>query len=215
MIKPATLWGLMKSCDNDQWIGRICRALGGQDVDLDYGQQQMVNSIKMDSGWMDERIEAQRERWRERDRRRRDREKREIGENGENSRLTQSHDTSIHPSVHPSIQEELDADAVARTRARGKAPTIEEVLRFAADNTHHPDGKTYPDDWARGWYVYMEQSDPPWTKNGSPIGSWRQKMITDWAIHQKEVRNENKGKGEMPVGMVLHQEGYDASKGGI
>lgn len=200
----------MKSCDDDQWIGRICRALGEQDVELDYGQQQMVNSIKMDSGWMDERIEAQREKWRERDRRRREREIGENRENGENSRLHQSHVTSVPPSSQ--IEED---DAVARTRARGKAPTIEEVIRFAADNTHHPEGKAYPDDWARGWYVYMEQSDPPWTKNGAPIGSWRQKMITDWSIHQKEVRNENKGKGEMPVGMVLHQKGYDASKGGI
>ncbi|HBO99113.1 MAG TPA: hypothetical protein DD637_04680 [Verrucomicrobia bacterium] len=68
MIKPESLWGLFKNCTDSKWLGDICRALGGQDVDLDFGQTQMLQSIKQDSEWMDERMEAQREKERERKR---------------------------------------------------------------------------------------------------------------------------------------------------
>lgn len=224
MIKPTSLWNFIHECEAEdaEYIGRICLALAGKNVEFTRAEKIQFMSIAKDNKDMDDRIHEQRERWRIQKQEQRGQKKsasvREDKKCPQVSARTKdcprASDT-IRSSAPPLLREELDADAVARARARGKAPTIEEVLRFAADNTHHPDGKAYQDDWARGWYVYMEQSDPPWTKNGSPIGSWRQKMITDWAIHQKEVRNENKGKGEMPVGMVLHQKGYDASKGGI
>ena len=68
MIKPATLWSQFKTCDDSEWLGTLCRALGGQEVTLDYGQRQMLAAIQMDSGWMDERIEEKREAWRARQR---------------------------------------------------------------------------------------------------------------------------------------------------
>ena len=61
MIKPATLWALCKTCPDSKWIGDVCRALGGQAVELDFGQQQVLATIRCDNGWMDERIEWQRE----------------------------------------------------------------------------------------------------------------------------------------------------------
>ena len=69
MIKPESLWALFKDCDNSTWLGDICRALGGQkDVNLDYGQRQMVRVIERDSGWMDRRVDDKREKDRERQR---------------------------------------------------------------------------------------------------------------------------------------------------
>ena len=64
MIQPSSLWSLFKNCNDSEWIGKVCRALGGQEVDLDFGQKMMVSQIKQDSEWMDERISEQRERWR-------------------------------------------------------------------------------------------------------------------------------------------------------
>ena len=124
MIKPATLWGLFKSCKDSEWLGDICRALGRQDVELDYGQEQMVNTIMQDSGWMDERVEEQRERWRDRQRKMRD--KRDM------SHVTLCHgdkvssrDVTLHPSVRPSIHPNnklvhTEPIPIARTRTRVK-----------------------------------------------------------------------------------------------
>jgi hypothetical protein len=61
MIKPTYLWALCKTCKDSKWIGDICRFLGGQDVKLDFGQGQVAEMIKMDSEWMDERINWNRE----------------------------------------------------------------------------------------------------------------------------------------------------------
>lgn len=65
MIKPDVLWGQFKTCKDDAWIGRVCRALGGQDVELDFGQQSMVTAIKLSAGWMDEAVEARRSKWKQ------------------------------------------------------------------------------------------------------------------------------------------------------
>ena len=66
MIKPESLWSLCKSCPDSKWIGDIMRALGGQEVTLDFGQRQMLSAIQNDSQWMDERFEKKRERMRKR-----------------------------------------------------------------------------------------------------------------------------------------------------
>ena len=66
MIKPESLWTLCKECPDSKWIGDILRKLGGQEVELDFGQQQMFKAISQDSEWMDERIEKNRERERQR-----------------------------------------------------------------------------------------------------------------------------------------------------
>lgn len=61
MIKPALLWSLFKTCDDSKWLGDICRALGRQKLELDFGQKQMMASIMQDSEWHDERVEEERE----------------------------------------------------------------------------------------------------------------------------------------------------------
>jgi hypothetical protein len=80
MIKPETLWGLFKNCPDSQWLGDICRALGRQDVGLTFDQAQVVRLIQQDSEWLDERIEGQRERWAERQRKKRERDKDNVTE---------------------------------------------------------------------------------------------------------------------------------------
>ena len=68
MIKPESLWCLLQDCADSKWLGDICRALGGQEVELDFGQQQALKIIRRDSELMDERMEVQREKERERKR---------------------------------------------------------------------------------------------------------------------------------------------------
>ena len=103
MIKPESLWGLFKTCENSKWLGDICRALGRQDVELDYGQQMMLKTIQQDSGWMDERIEVRLER--DRERKRKYRLSRDVTRNpcdtAESSNSAPSIQPSIQPSIHP------------------------------------------------------------------------------------------------------------------
>ena len=66
MVKPQILWALFKSCEDSQWLGDVCRALGGQNVTLDKGQRFMLQSLKLDNEWHNEAIEEQQRRERER-----------------------------------------------------------------------------------------------------------------------------------------------------
>lgn len=66
MVKPQSLWALFKTCENSQWLGDICRALGGQAVALDNGQRYMLQSLKLDNEWHNEAIEERQRRERER-----------------------------------------------------------------------------------------------------------------------------------------------------
>lgn len=122
MIKPASLWGLFKTCESSEWLGTVCRALGGQEVTLDFGQQQAVRMISLDSGWLDEAVEAKREKWRERQKAHRAKDgaaqDAEGGASVTSHNVTpvthegvtaQCHDLpsvlpSVRPSVHPSSQ---------------------------------------------------------------------------------------------------------------
>ena len=66
MVKPQSLWALFKTCENSQWLGDVCRALGGQNVALDKGQLYMLQSLKLDNEWHNEAIEERQRRERER-----------------------------------------------------------------------------------------------------------------------------------------------------
>lgn len=218
MIKPATLWALFKSCDNSQWLGDLCRALGKQKVDLDYSQRQLLNVITTDSGWMDERIEAQREKWRERQREKRERDKSDNRDNGDKSQCHGCHDTSVPPSVPPSVQEDTHSPACAR---ESDPPTIEAVLAWAAQSVNHPDGKAYPVAWATEWFERMRTATPPWTnvRGVSILPAWKNAMIWAWDRHNKldkggKYSDESWKKG-LPPGMIYQQENYDAGKLGI
>ena len=107
MIKPATLWALCKTCTDSKWIGDVCRALGGQAVELDFGQQQAFNAIQTDSGWMDERIEWEKEANRKRvaEYRKRQLEASGKGEAVMDVMITPLRNGHVMPSLRPSVQE--------------------------------------------------------------------------------------------------------------
>lgn len=113
-------------------------------------------------------------------------------------------------------KEDVRGESMPSPARAGEPPTLEAVLAWASQAVNHPDGKTYPVDWAKEWYETMRTADPPWTnvRGESVLPNWKNAMTWAWKRHMK-FDNENKGKGEMPVGMVLHQKGYDASKLGI
>ena len=90
------------------------------------------------------------------------------------------------PPLYPTPQE--DVVAVARACVHVKpTPTLDEVLAFAADSAHHPGAEAFDAAWAREWWQFMENADPPWTdRSGARIGSWKQKMIVAWKLHGKD-----------------------------
>lgn len=124
MVKPTALWAHFKTCPDSKWLGDICRRLGGQEVALDFGQQQVYNSIMMDSEWMDQRIQEKREKdaekhrkWREkRDKSRRKQVVKQVLEDiaklspaspvteGDAGDIGGSTVVTSHPSIHPSIR---------------------------------------------------------------------------------------------------------------
>ena len=118
MVKPAYLWALCKTCRDSKWIGDICRRLGGQEVELDFGQRQVFEMIRMDSEWMDERIEERREQARQRKARERERKAaenaashkvtRDKRDNTASRKVTQSH-ANVTPSVRPYNNKEQDS----------------------------------------------------------------------------------------------------------
>jgi hypothetical protein len=140
MIKPTYLWALCKTCKDSKWIGDICRFLGGQDVKLDFGQGQVAEMIKMDSEWMDERINWNREAARMRQARARERKAAErAAESGKASRevtqVTRDNGASRevtppsrHPSVHPSCNNNILHDS---TKGIGR-------VKDRNNNTHIP-----------------------------------------------------------------------------
>lgn len=122
MIKPESLWSLFKTCADSKWVGDICRALGRQEVDLDYGQKMMLATIRQDSEWMDERIDDQRSRWAERQRKSRASRK--------SQDVTPCHgdirddgDVTIHPYIQPSIHPaNISPDGESGVRASDGRP---------------------------------------------------------------------------------------------
>lgn len=90
------------------------------------------------------------------------------------------------PPLYPHTPE--DVVAVARACVHVKpTPTLDEVLAFAADSAHHPGAEAFDAAWAREWWQFMENADPPWTdRSGARIGSWKQKMIVAWKLHGKD-----------------------------
>jgi hypothetical protein len=139
MIQPASLWSLFKTCPNSRWVGDICRKLGGQEVELDFGQQQMLTQIKLDSEWMDERIDEQKARWaqRQRDKRERDKAAAELSKvtqcHGDKRDNRDSHDVTIPPFLPSSLPPSLNT-------------TSKDVVVVESDDINGIDEKLlYPD----------------------------------------------------------------------
>ena len=110
-----------------------------------------------------------------------------------------------HPPIIPTTPDDAEA---SRTRTREDGiPTLAAVLAFAADGAHHPQGKSYPEEWAREWYAYKMASEPPFTdRYGQPIRQWRQKMVTDWQIKERDERKAATGRDGIRRGTFAPQE---------
>ena len=66
MIKPDTLYNFGKMCSDPVVAGHVLMALCKQKIELTPMEQVIVNMVKQDSEWMEERIEANRVKMRER-----------------------------------------------------------------------------------------------------------------------------------------------------
>lgn len=139
MIKPDTLRHLFEHCPSDQLLGKICRALGGQEVSLDDSQKELVNMVLRDSESMDDRAEKKREYERNKKRRQREKPKDKndpecpeghMGTQGDNDGHPSvpslpSIRPSIRPSVHPTNQVETDHVTVPPARSKSKPESVD------------------------------------------------------------------------------------------
>lgn len=50
MVRPRKLWALFMACDDSRWLGDICRALGGQEVELDAKQRRVLRTLAKPKG---------------------------------------------------------------------------------------------------------------------------------------------------------------------
>lgn len=213
MIKPTYLWALCKTCEDSKWIGDICRFLGGQDVTLDFGQKQVAEMVKMDSEWMDERINWNREAARMRQARARERRAAERDTAANASRevtrdkrdeadVTQSHAAvtpSIRPSVRPSVynqerereRENALALKTGSSNVSPEPPTFDMVMAVASDGTRRINGETIPESFVREWYSLMQTSGWRDTQGRMllPHG-WQGKLAFAWRDERRRLNGD-------------------------
>lgn len=199
MVKPASLWSLFKTCSDPTWLGQVCRALGGQDVSLDFGQQQMYAQIRQDSEWMDERIADQQARWRDRQRAKRQRDKNGVTVTTRDKR--DNGDVTIHPSVPPSVPL-MTSNDVTRDDAR-RLPDPDEQLMYARQLSV-PDGfiQVFNERIREIGYQYINRSGSTVTINRT---NWKTCLRK---FYEQELRKEQQKK--QPGPQALAQPGYKA-----
>ena len=169
MIKPASLWALFKSCEDSKWLGDLCRTLGGQKgIALDFGQRQVLQMVRQDNEWMDERIESERDRHRKAVQRYRQRERGKASKaeeiaKAENPLPAQpcivgpadpNSSAPVHATASPS-KEELDA---ALASAPAPAP-LEWFLKFRSTNATrlYVLGRNVTEEEVRSWYEFQQR----------------------------------------------------------
>ena len=175
---------MCKTCPDSKWIGDVCRALGGQAVELDFGQTQALNAIRLDSGWMDERIEWQREANRKRVAAFRERQK--IAGPGRDAPDVMDQplrNDYVMPSVPPSVPPSNTPNGVRDTRTRARMDVPDEGTVLSACTI-----AGVPEWYARWWYGEMTARD--WLKtDGGRIDNrnWRPNLKTWWNHAQKDA----------------------------
>ena len=137
MIKPASLWAMLKTADANT-ISRVCMSLAGREDELhdplNAAETTLAAVIRQDSEWMDERLDERKARDRARKAAYRMQKaecptdsdvshgiRRTDGISRKDECPTPSIHPSIHPSVHPSVRpvpngtnEEREREALAR-----------------------------------------------------------------------------------------------------
>lgn len=199
MIQPTSLWAFVKETDDTGLVGRVCRALGGQEVSppLNSAEKAIYNVISMDNEWMNERIEAQKEQWRKRQEKARNEKKLKDKKSvthchGDKHDVTVTNEchgdktkvtvpSSLPPSL-PSSLNTLSNESVRILRAPAQEsdtkidtpPTRGDIPTETTVVTAATSVMGVPEEFARWWYREMTARD--WTStDGSPIGirNWR------------------------------------------
>ena len=97
----------------------------------------------------------------------------------------------------------------------GEPPTLEAVLAWASQAVNHPDGKTYPVDWAKEWYETMRTADPPWTnvRGESVLPNWKNAMTWAWKRHLKLDKENESAKSNRRSGEADRSTHYEEGLG--
>lgn len=194
MIKPTSLWNFIHECEAEdaEYIGRICLALAGKNVEFTRAEKIQFLSIAKDNKDMDERIYEQRERWRiQKQEQRGQKKSASVREDKKCPRLSTRTNAelrvsdTIPPLLPPSVQEELHS----HTCARASKPELSQVLDIATTTMG------VPEYYARWWYAEMKARG--WLNtDGSSVGThnWRP-TLKAWhnredAKHLAEIREE-------------------------
>ena len=108
-----------------------------------------------------------------------------------------------------------NASVITNAPARAaKPPTLDEVLAWARDAVHKPDGKEIPADFCREWYALMESATPPWTntRGRSLARNWKQEAIYAYRREQQFAARAGSGNwrnANQPDGVIHHEENYE------
>ena len=137
-------------------------------------------------------------------------------ENAQNAENAENAENGHLPSTPTNQPSGNNASVIPDAPAHGAPtpPTLAEVLAWASDGVHKPDGKPIPADFCREWYALMEAATPPWTntRGRSLTRNWRQEVIYAWRRDQQFAARAGRGNGRnanQPDGVIHHEEGYE------
>ncbi len=220
-IKPDAIWRLFEKCGDSKWLGDICRKIGGQDVELDFGQKQVFEILIAECAIFHNFLAAKREKDRKRQEewRKKHLSRSVTVTNGDLGWMDDNH--SSIPSI-PSIPSkegvgvrvigEGDDGAQARSPSLPKIPSLGDVLQFAADAATKPSGVAIPEAFAREWHALMQSGGWLNARGRTVLTNWRQALIYAYRREvqfAKERGNRRDGGGTQPEGQIYHEEGYE------
>lgn len=204
-INPDALYNLCAKCPDSKWVGDICRRLCGQEVELDFGQEQTFLVVRDACIIYAKRLDEMRERERKRKARYRERAyaakapqgvpvrpmdgTRKDGDSaGQDG--TRRDETGvprnyiINQSINQSVKEGKEKGGEKENGAQGalspslpKIPSLGDVLQFAADAATKPSGVAIPETFAREWHALMESGGWLNARGRTVLTNWRQALI--------------------------------------
>lgn len=107
------------------------------------------------------------------------------------------------------IQRTQDGVA-ANPPADGNHPTLDLVLKVAADGVHRAGGEVIPEDFAREWYAIMETSQWRDTRGQKIVANgWRAKLAFAWRDEKRRrERDAEERRKKETIGVKIDDENY-------
>lgn len=122
---------------------------------------------------------------------------------------TESTDSSGNHGIQRT-QDAAQPEGAVAAKQPDDHPTLDIVLKVAADGVHRASGEVIPEDFAREWYALMETSQWRDTRGQKIIANgWRAKLAFAWRDEKRrrEREAEDRRKKET-IGVKIDDENY-------